>query len=162
MSQVKQPSSPGEVDLPSPPISDYAFISDCHSMALVSRSGSIDWCCMPRVDAASIFGRLLDWEKGGYCSIAPSDHEASCFQAYLEDTLVLETTFRTEGGEAKLIDCFAMHVGGKTQPRLQLIRILEGQRGRIDFDLEVVPRFDYGEVKPWIRRHTARIYSAIG
>src|SRR5438270_6949378 len=90
-----------------PPISDYAFISDCHSMALVSRSGSIDWCCMPRVDAASIFGRLLDWEKGGYCSIAPSDHEASCFQAYLEDTLVLETTFRTEGGETTLIDCFA-------------------------------------------------------
>jgi GH15 family glucan-1,4-alpha-glucosidase len=145
-----------------PPISDYAFISDCHSMALVSRSGSIDWCCMPRVDAASIFGRLLDWEKGGYCSIAPSDGDATSFQAYLEDTLVLETTFRTEGGEARLLDCFAMHAGGRTQPHLQLIRILEGVRGRIDFALEVVPRFDYGEVKPWIRRHSARVHSAIG
>ncbi|HVD02181.1 MAG TPA: glycoside hydrolase family 15 protein [Candidatus Dormibacteraeota bacterium] len=145
-----------------PPISDYAYISDCHSMALVSRSGSIDWCCMPRVDAASIFGRLLDWQKGGYCSVAPVDAEAASFQAYLEDTLVLETTFRTEGGEARLLDCFAMHEGGKNKPHLQLIRILEGVRGRIDFCLQVVPRFDYGEVKPWIRRHSARIHSAIG
>jgi GH15 family glucan-1,4-alpha-glucosidase len=145
-----------------PPISDYAFISDCHSMALVSSSGSIDWCCMPRVDAASIFGRLLDWEKGGHCSVAPSDAVATSFQAYIEETLVLETTFRTEGGEARLIDCFAMHTGGRTQPHLQLIRILEGVRGRVDFRIEVVPRFDYGEVKPWIRRHSARVYSAIG
>lgn len=145
-----------------PPISDYAFISDCHSMALVSSSGSIDWCCMPRVDAPSIFGRLLDWEKGGHCSVAPSDPAATSFQAYLDETLVLETTFRTEGGEARLIDCFAMHTGGRTQPHLQLIRILEGVRGRVDFRIEVVPRFDYGEVKPWIRRHSARVYSAIG
>ena len=95
-----------------PPISDYAFISDCHSMALVSGSGSIDWCCMPRINTASIFGRLIDWEKGGHCSIAPTDSDATSFQAYLEDTLVLETTFRTEGGEARLIDFFSMHTGG--------------------------------------------------
>jgi GH15 family glucan-1,4-alpha-glucosidase len=145
-----------------PPISDYAFISDCHSMALVSRSGSIDWCCMPRVDSASIFGRLLDWHQGGYCSIAPIEPEGTCFQAYVEDTLVLETTFRTDGGEARLRDCFAMHTGGRNRPHLQLIRVLEGIRGRIDFSIQVVPRFDYGEVKPWIRRHTARICSAIG
>jgi GH15 family glucan-1,4-alpha-glucosidase len=131
-------------------------------MALVSGCGSIDWCCMPRVDAPSIFGRLLDWAKGGHCSVAPSDTAATSFQSYLDDTLVLETTFRTEGGEARLIDCFAMHTGGRTQPHLQLIRILEGVRGRVDFRIEVVPRFDYGEVKPWIRRHSARVYSAIG
>ncbi|HEY8679611.1 MAG TPA: glycoside hydrolase family 15 protein [Candidatus Dormibacteraeota bacterium] len=145
-----------------PPISDYAFISDCHSVALVSGSGSIDWCCMPRLDAASIFGRLLDWEKGGYCSVAPLDPHATSFQAYLDDTLVLETTFRTEGGEAKLIDCFAMHAGGRTHPHMQLIRILQGTRGRVDFRIDVVPRFDYCEVKPWIRRHSARVYSATG
>jgi GH15 family glucan-1,4-alpha-glucosidase len=147
---------------PYPPISDYAFISDCHSVALVSGSGSIDWCCMPRVDAASIFGRLLDWEKGGHCSIAPSDPDATSFQAYREDTLVLETTFRTEGGEACLIDCYAMHTGGQTQPRLQLIRTLQGTRGRVDFTIELKPRFDYGEVRPWIRRHSSHSYSAIG
>ena len=72
---------------PYPPISDYGFISDGHSVALVSSAGSIDWCCMPRVDAASIFGRLLDWGKGGYCSIAPVDPDATSFQAYLDDTL---------------------------------------------------------------------------
>jgi GH15 family glucan-1,4-alpha-glucosidase len=131
-------------------------------VALISGSGSIDWCCMPRLDAASIFGRLLDWEHGGHCSIAPLDPHATSFQAYLEDTLVLETTFRTEGGEAKLIDCFAMHHGGRVHPHLQLIRVLQGVRGRVDFKIEVVPRFDYAEVKPWIRRHSAQIYSAIG
>ena len=145
-----------------PPISEYAFISDCYSMALVSGTGSIDWCCMPRVDAASIFGRLLDWQKGGYCSVAPVDPHATSFQAYLEDTLVLETTFRTEGGEARLIDCFAMHSGGRADPHLQLIRILHGTRGRVDFRIDVVPRFDYGEVKPWIRRHSSLVHSAIG
>jgi len=133
-----------------PPLSHYAFISDCHSVALISGSGS------------SIFGRLLDWEHGGHCSIAPLDPHATSFQAYLEDTLVLETTFRTEGGEAKLIDCFAMHHGGRVHPHLQLIRVLQGVRGRVDFRIEVVPRFDYAEVKPWIRRHSAQIYSAIG
>jgi GH15 family glucan-1,4-alpha-glucosidase len=117
---------------------------------------------MPRLDAASIFGRLLDWEKGGHCSVAPLDPHATSFQAYLEDTLVLETTFRTEGGEARLIDCFAMHTGGRSHPHLQLIRVLHGVRGRVDFKIEVVPRFDYGEVKPWIRRHSARVHSAIG
>src|SRR6202165_669695 len=95
-----------------PPISEYAFISDCYSMALVSGSGSIDWCCMPRVDAASIFGRLLDWKQGGSRSVAPVEPHAPSFQAYLEASLVLETTFRTDGGEARLIDCFAMHAGG--------------------------------------------------
>jgi GH15 family glucan-1,4-alpha-glucosidase len=155
-------STPSRARSSYPPISDYAFISDCHSAALVSGSGSIDWCCMPRLDAASIFGRLLDWEKGGHCSVAPVDPHATSFQAYLDDTLVVETTFRTDGGEAKLIDCFAMHAGGRTHPHLQLIRILQGVRGRVDFRIEVVPRFDYGEVKPWIRRHSSRVHSAIG
>src|ERR1700704_6639738 len=86
-----------------PAIGDYAFISDCHSVALVSRTASIDWCCMPRLDAGSTFGRILDWERGGHCSIRPtSAHETS--RAYVDDTLVLETTFRTRGGEARLRD----------------------------------------------------------
>ena len=80
-----------------PPIGDYGYIADCHSSALVSRSGSIDWCCMPRIDSSSVFGRLLDWRKGGYCQIVPSGaHEMS--RRYVEKTLVLETTFRTGRG----------------------------------------------------------------
>ncbi len=54
-----------------PPIADYAYIADCHSAALVSKSGSIDWCCMPRIDSASCFGRLIGWEQGGFCQLAP-------------------------------------------------------------------------------------------
>ena len=66
-----------------PSIGEYAFISDCHSVALVARSGSIDWCCMPRLDSGSTFGRILDWERGGFCSIRPSAaHEGQ--RAYLE------------------------------------------------------------------------------
>jgi GH15 family glucan-1,4-alpha-glucosidase len=145
-----------------PAIADYAFISDCHSMALVNRNGSIDWCCMPRVDTASIFGRLLDWDRGGYCSVTPIEKDATAFQSYVEDTLVLSTTFRTEGGEAVVYDCLAMRRGGRLHPRRQLLRVIEGVRGRIDLRIEVCPRFDYGEVKPWIRRHGARAYSAIG
>ena len=67
---------------PYPPIEDYALISDCHGTALVSRSGSVDWCCMPRMDADSCFGRLLDWEVGGYCAITPS---AEAFNATREN-----------------------------------------------------------------------------
>jgi GH15 family glucan-1,4-alpha-glucosidase len=144
-----------------PPIGDYAFISDCHSVALVSKSASIDWCCMPRLDAGSTFGRILDWERGGFCAIAPtSAHETQ--RAYLEDTLVLETTFHSRSGDASLRDCFAMRRGGRLEPRQQLLRVLEVTRGSMRFDIQVCPRFDYGEVRPWIRRHDQGMFSAIG
>ena len=84
-----------------PPLADYAFLADCHSSALVSKAGSIDWCCMPRFDAESCFGRLLDWRKGGYCQIVPSvTHRVS--RRYVGDSLVLEATFQTDQGEAKV------------------------------------------------------------
>ena len=65
----------------SPPIGDYGFIADCHSAALVSKSGSIDWCCMPRIDSGSCFGRLLGWKTGGFCRDRP--HRAFRSQASL-------------------------------------------------------------------------------
>jgi pentatricopeptide repeat protein len=145
-----------------PPIADYALIGDCHSSALVSSSGSIDWCCMPRFDSGSIFGRLLDWEHGGHCSVAPSSKGVSSSRSYLEDTLVLVTTFRGQGGEARLIDCFAMRRGGAEDPYQQLIRVVEGVRGRMNLNLVISPRFDYGELRPWIRQEGVRLYSAIG
>jgi GH15 family glucan-1,4-alpha-glucosidase len=148
---------------PYPSIGDYALIGDCHSAALVSRQGSIDWCCLPRFDAASTFGRLLDWEKGGHCSISPADEaDWESSRRYLDDTLVLETTLLGPTGEARLLDCFTISPNARGTPARQILRVLEGRRGSISFELRVQPRFDYGQVRPWIRRDGRRLYSAIG
>jgi GH15 family glucan-1,4-alpha-glucosidase len=145
-----------------PPIGDYALIGDCHSAALVSHSASIDWCCLPRFDSGSAFGRILDWEKGGHCSIAPATGDWECNREYLDDTLVLATTFLGPGGEARLIDCFTMDEGAGAGTGCHIVRVVEGQRGAVELELRVAPRFDYGEVRPWIRRHGSRLHSAIG
>lgn len=147
---------------PYPPIGDYALLSDCHAAALVSRTGSIDWCCLPRFDQGSCFGRLLDWHKGGYCSIVAEGEEHHTYRRYVDNTLVLETSLRTNGGEARLLDCFAMREGGKLAPYHQIIRIVEGVRGKVDLALHVMPRFDYGALRPWIRHEGVRLFSAIG
>ena len=143
-----------------PAIADYALIGDCHSAALVSRQGSIDWCCLPRFDSDSCFGRLLDWDKGGYFAISPRGR-FSARREYLEKSLVLVTNFRTAGGEARLIDFFAMRAGGRQRPRRQIVRIIEGVRGTVRLDVRLVPRLDFGEVKPWIRR-AADTFLAVG
>ena len=146
-----------------PPIADYALIGDCHSAALVSREASIEWCCLPRFDSGSAFGRLLDRRRGGHCSITPTeDGPWEYVRAYLEDTLVLETTIQGPGGEAKLLDCFTVHPdAADTDPR-RILRVIEGVRGAVELDVRVAPRFDYGQVRPWIRRHGHRLHSAIG
>jgi GH15 family glucan-1,4-alpha-glucosidase len=143
-------------------VGDYAFVSDCHSSALISRGGSIDWCCMPRFDSASVFGRLLDHERGGFCSIGPLDASANSSRRYLDGTLVLATSFQSSSGEARVLDCFTMRAGGAEQPSRQLLRVVEGTRGWLEFDLAVVARFDYGEVEPWVRRRGVGLYTAIG
>jgi GH15 family glucan-1,4-alpha-glucosidase len=132
-----------------PPIADYALIGDCHTAALVSRAGSIDWCCLPRFDSDSCFGRLLDWKLGGYFGLAPTAR-ATVHREYLRDSLILVTTFTTRTAQARVIDCFAMRRGGRTRPRRELIRIVEGVRGRMRFEAVVMPRLDFGAVKPWI------------
>ena len=73
-----------------PLIADYGVISECHTAALVSRSGSIDWCCMPRLDSGTYFGRIVDWDKGGFCSITPTAPEWTSDRRYVDETLVLE------------------------------------------------------------------------
>ena len=143
------------------PISDYGYIGDCHSSALISKSASIDWCCMPRIDSPSCFGRLLDWEKGGYCRIYTKDAEAMS-RRYLPGTLVLETTFRAKGGEVRVLDFFTMRSGGEHHPHRQILRIVEGVKGKTELGVDVVPRFDYGAVKPWIRRYKKDHFMALG
>jgi GH15 family glucan-1,4-alpha-glucosidase len=147
-----------------PPIADYGLLGDGQSAALVSREGSIDWCCLPRFDSGSCFGRLLDAERGGYFSIAPAEgtREATVHRTYRGETMVLETRFRVEGGEAVVIDCMTMGRDGPTGTGPQILRVIEGVRGSVDFDVEIVPRYDYGEIDAWIRKHGPNVYSAIG
>ena len=94
--------------------------------------------------------------------LGPTESGASSARRYLDDTLVVETTFRTAGGEAKVLDCFVMREGGKADPHRQLLRIVEGVRGRMELSLQVVARLDYGEVRPWIRHRGKGVWSAMG
>ncbi|HTT03520.1 MAG TPA: glycoside hydrolase family 15 protein [Steroidobacteraceae bacterium] len=144
-----------------PPLADYALIGDCHSAALVSRRGSIDWCCLPRFDSDSCFGRLLDWRAGGYFEITP---QVRCRvrRRYLPNSLILETTFSAGRNEARLLDFFAMRKGGRRRPRRELLRVIQGVRGTVRFDVRLLPRFDFGAVKPWIYRVERRAYVAAG
>jgi GH15 family glucan-1,4-alpha-glucosidase len=144
-----------------PPLADYALIGDCHSAALVSRDGVIDWCCLPRFDSDSCFGRLLDWDHGGYFAITPRGRY-STRREYLRDGLILVTTFASGANEAQLIDFFAMRIGGRQRPRRKLVRIIRGVRGRMTFDITVSPRLDFGEVKPWIYPAGPRAHFAAG
>lgn len=144
-----------------PSIDHYGYIADCHSAALVGKSGAIDWCCMPRIDSDSCFGRLLDWRKGGFCQIAPgASHEIE--RNYLDRTLVLETTFQTDTGRARLTDCFTMCAGGAQHPYHQLLRVIDGISGQVELTAAIVARFDMGVIKPWLRRYRQSAYIALG
>jgi GH15 family glucan-1,4-alpha-glucosidase len=145
-----------------PPIADYALISDCHGAALISRNGSIDWCCMPRVDSDSCFGRILDWDKGGYYLIAPADDGSAMARRYLPGTMVLETHFKTAQGEVKLYDFFVMDANAEEMTRYNLVRVVEGVAGTVDMRVEIRPRFDYGDIRPAMRGHDHNTYSATG
>jgi len=143
-----------------PPIADYALISDCHCSALISRHGSVDWCCMPRFDDDTCFGRLLDWDRGGYCAIAPAGEGWTSTRRYLPGTMILETRYETPQGEAVLTDFFAMDT--PDNPRYDLVRILDGIAGEVELDIEICPRFDYGEIIPRMQRQRGDTFTAIG
>ncbi len=144
------------------PISDYGLIGDCHGTALVSRQGSIDWLCLHRFDAGGVFCSLLDRERGGAFALNPRQ-VVGLERRYLPDTTVLETTFITRTGRAHVVDFLVMRPGGRTHPLNQLIRIVTGVQGTVQFEAVLMPRFDYGSLRPWLRYHPSeRVYSATG
>jgi GH15 family glucan-1,4-alpha-glucosidase len=147
-----------------PPIADYALIGDGHTCALVCREGSIDWLCLPRPDDASCFGRLLDRDRGGYCVVGLDEPEAApAAHEYVDGTLVLTRRFAAEGGEAAVTDCLVTpcgRLGGFPSP--EILRVIDGERGAVRMRLTVAPRFEYGAVDPWVRRHGSGLFSAIG
>jgi GH15 family glucan-1,4-alpha-glucosidase len=146
-----------------PAIADYGLIGDCHSAALISGSGSIDWCCLPRFDSGSSFGKLLDQKRGGHCSVSVlGAKQVSTRSSYVDHTMVLCTTLEGDGFSLRVHDFFAMRPQGADNPRRELIRIVECDSGSAAVEFEVAPRFDYGAVTPWIRRMNEESFSAIG
>lgn len=139
------------------PIEDYAMIGDCHTAALVSRQGSIDWLCFPHFDCGACFAALLGSQEHGYWSIAPADSTRNIRRRYRGDTLILETEFETESGTVLLIDCMS--------PRdevPQVVRMAVGTRGQVRMHMELVIRFDYGSVVPWVRKTERGISATAG
>jgi GH15 family glucan-1,4-alpha-glucosidase len=144
-----------------PPIAEYALLADCHSAALVHRRGSIDWACLRRFDAGSVFARLLDWDRGGHFAVRVVDADEPQ-RGYVDGTLVLETAWNGPTGTAVARDAFAMHPGGRDAPRHQLLRTIACTGGRVEVEVELMPRFDYGDLRPWLRRVGAGVVVAVG
>jgi GH15 family glucan-1,4-alpha-glucosidase len=135
-------------------IADYAMIGDCETAALVSRDGSIDWLCWPRFDSDACFAALLGTPDNGRWKIAPRTEKFRVERQYRPDTLILETRFATDEGTALLIDFMPLRSGHP-----DIVRIVVGETGRVTMCMELVLRFGYGAVVPWVTRlsrHTLR------
>jgi GH15 family glucan-1,4-alpha-glucosidase len=138
-------------------IEDYALLSDLETAALVGRDGSIDWCCFPRFDSEACFAALLGTPEHGRWSIAPSEPVTATARGYRADTLVVDTIFETGGGVACVTDFMP--------PRDEvpdIVRIVEGRKGRVNMRFELVIRFGYGRVVPWVRRDGNRLLAVAG
>ena len=134
-------------------IADYGLIGNRRSAALVSRRGSIDWCCFPRFDSPSAFAALLDVERGGCFRIAPTE-EVEGSQRYVDETCVLETTFETGSGVCIVTDCMPFYDdgrGGHIAPS-QLIRLVRCLRGSVELEVLYQPRLDYARAAVQLRR----------
>jgi alpha,alpha-trehalase len=131
-----------------PPIADYALLANCQSAALVSKDGSIDWCCFRRFDAHSCFAGLLDPQRGGHFRIAPSGRYDTV-RRYLPETNCLETRFRCPSGELSLTDLMPVRrTAAGIRPLPELVRIARCEQGEVEVELELTPRFDYGLTIP--------------
>ncbi|MEP7215580.1 MAG: glycoside hydrolase family 15 protein [Anaerolineaceae bacterium] len=141
-------------------IEDYGFIGDTHTGALVGRNGSIDWLCLPRFDGEACFAALLGDGEHGHWQISPSGGDSRTTRRYLGDSLILETTFESADGAVELVDF--MPLREHTQERLDVVRIVRGIRGRVSMAFDLVVRFDYGSVIPWVQRRDFGISAVAG
>ena len=126
------------------PIGDYAVIGNLHTVALLGKNGSIDWCCIPRFDAPSVFGALLDAEKGGFFRIAPPETPGmERKQLYLPDTNILITRFLTVDGVGEIIDFMPIKQAGSATHQHHLMRSVQVVRGSLSFEMVCRPAFNY-------------------
>src|SRR5262245_38121209 len=137
-------------------IEDYALIGDLETAALVGRDGSIDWVCWPRFDSDACFAALLGSDDSGRWLIAPVDASERTARAYRPKSLVLETRFETASGAVKLSDFMPPRSGGSKRVRLVL-----GERGQVRMRTELVIRFGYGALVPWVTRLEDRRLRAV-
>src|SRR5918998_462388 len=138
-------------------IEEYALIGDTRTAALVGNNGSIDWLCVPRFDSGACFAALLGDERNGRWLLRPSGGLRGVHRRYRPGTLVLETEFETESGAVRLVECMAP---GKNGPHL--VRAVEGLRGVVQMEMQLVVRFDYGSVVPWTRRMGTMLLEVAG
>ena len=128
-------------------IEDYAAIGNCETIALVARNGSIDWLGLPRFDSAACFSALLGGPENGRWLIAPVEEALNVTRRYRGDTMILETVFETHSGTASVIDFLTRREGVS-----DLVRIVRGLRGCVVMRSELIVRFEYGSVVPWVSR----------
>ena len=138
-------------------IEDYALIGDTQTAALVGRNGSIDWLCVPRFDSGAVFAALLGDRTNGRWLLAPAGGLQRTERRYLDDTLVLETTFHTDDGVVRVTDC--MPIRGRT---VDVMRLVEGVEGRVPMHMDLTIRFDYGSIVPWVSDGDSLIHAVAG
>ena len=139
------------------PIEAYALIGDCETAALVGTDGSIDWLCWPRFDSAACFAALLGGPDQGRWKLAPRAGTMATRRRYRDGTMILETEFETPEGHVTLIDF--MPLRGTCS---DLVRMVVGRRGRVEMAMELILRFHYGSVVPWVTRHDKSIRAIAG
>ncbi len=139
------------------PIEDYALIGNTRTAALVGRNGSIDWLCLPRFDAPACFCALLGTPDHGRWQIAPTEPVRHSRRSYREGTLVLDTEIETESGAVRITDFMPLWEG-----RYDLVRLVQGLRGRVPMRAEITIRFDYGRSVPWVKRVSGGIVALAG
>jgi GH15 family glucan-1,4-alpha-glucosidase len=143
----------------SQPIEDYGFIGNTVTSALVGRDGSIDWLCLPHFDSPACFAALIGRHENGRWLVAPQKEARRTTRRYRGDTMVLETRFETEEGAVALIDFMPI---ARTEARSQLVRLVRGLSGRVTMRTELILRFDYGSVVPWLRRRDYGLRAVAG
>jgi GH15 family glucan-1,4-alpha-glucosidase len=127
-----------------PLIADHGLIGDLQTAALVATDGSVDWFCAPRFDSPSIFGALLDANRGGHFRVRPTADVFTRKQLYFPDTAVLITRFLTEAGVGEVVDFMPVIAGTVVSTRHRLVRMVRCVRGEMTFAVDIAPRLDYG------------------
>ena len=126
------------------PISEHGLIGDLQTAALVTTDGSIDWFCCPRFDSPSVFGALLDEERGGHFRVRPAHGTYTSKQLYHPDTAILITRFLTEDGVGEVVDLMPVPTTAAATDNHRIVRMLRCVRGTMSFEIDIAPRFDYG------------------